>query len=72
MYQLNKMYTGTFILLPADKNWIYDPSKNAYHNCPAQHQVEVKLVSWRLEISEIELTYDDTENVMIIDGHTSP
>ena len=28
--------------------------------------------SWRLESSEIELTYDDTENVMIIDGHTLP
>ena len=30
------------------------------------------MVSWRLEISEVELTYDDTANVMIIDGHTLP
>ena len=70
VYQLNKIYTGTFTFMPADEKWIYDPTKNPYHNCPAHHQFEVKLVSWRLEISEVELTYDDTANVMIIDGHT--
>ena len=72
VYQLNKMYTGTFTFMPADKNWIYDPTQNPYHNCPAHHQFEVNLVSWRLEISEVELTYDDTSNDMIIDGHTLP
>ena len=72
VYQLNKMYTGTFTFMSADKNWIYDPTHNPYHNCPAHHQFEVNLVSWRLEISEVELTYDDTANVMIIDGHTLP
>ena len=72
VYQLNKMYTGTFTFMPADKNWIYDPTQNPYHNCPAHHQFEVNLVSWRLEISEVELTYDDTANVMIIDRHTIP
>ena len=45
VYQLNKMYTGTFTFMPADKNWIYDPTKNPYHNCPAHHQFEVNLVS---------------------------
>ena len=38
----------------------------------ANHQFEVNLVSWQLAISEVELPYDDTQNVMIIDGHTSP
>ena len=66
------MYTGTFTFMPADKNWIYGPTQNPYHNCPAHHQFEVNLVSWRLEISEVELTYDDTSNDMIIDGHTLP
>ena len=72
VYQLNKMYTGTITFMPADKNWIYDPAQNPYHNCLAHHQFEVNLVSWRLEISEVELTNDDTSNDMIIDGHTSP
>ena len=58
--------------MPADKNWIYDPIKNPLHNCPAHHQFEVNLVSWRLEISEVEFIYDDTANVMMIDGHTLP
>ena len=58
--------------MPADKNWIYDPTQNPYHICPAHNQFEVNLVSWRLEISEVEITYDDTANVMIIDGHTLP
>ena len=39
--------------------------KKSYHNCPAHHQFEVNLVNWRLEICQIESTYDDTENVMI-------
>ena len=72
VYQFNKMYTGTFTYMPADKNWMYDPLSNPYHNCPAHHQFEVNLVSWRFAISEIELTYDDTQHVMIIDGHTLP
>ena len=61
--------------MPADYDWIRDPSRNPYHNCPAlsqHHQVEVNFVSWRLEVSETDLTYDDTENVMIIDGHNLP
>ena len=70
VYQLNKMYTGTFGFMPADKNWIYDPTRKPYYNCPAHDHFGVNQVSWRLEVSEIEPTHDDTENVMIINGHT--
>ena len=56
VYQLNEMYTGPFTFMPADKDWIYDLSRNRYHNCPDHYQFEVNLVSWRLEVSEIELT----------------
>ena len=59
------MYTGTFTFMPADKNWRFDPTKSPHHNCPAHHQFEVNLVNWRLEFSEVELTYDDTANTMI-------
>ena len=38
VYQLNKMYTGTFTFMPADKNWTFDPTPNPYLNCPAHHQ----------------------------------
>ena len=72
VYRLNKMYTGTFTFMPAGKDWINDTNKNPSHNCPAHHLFEVNLVSWRLEIFEKELTYDDSQNVMIIDGHTLP
>ena len=72
VYQINKKYTAAFTFLPAHKDWICDPSKNAYHNCPAHHQFEVNFVCWRLEVSGIELTYDDTENVMNIDEHNLP
>ena len=30
------------------------------------------MVCWRLEISEVKFTYDDGENVIIIDGHALP
>ena len=66
------MYTGNFTYMPADKNWIYDPLRNPLHNYRAHHQFEVHLVSWRFGISEIELTYDDTENVTNVAGHTLP
>ena len=33
VYQLNKKFTGTFTFMPADKNWIYDPTQNPYYNC---------------------------------------
>ena len=33
-------------------------------------QHELLLQSWKLTISEIEITYDDKENKMIYDGHT--
>ena len=64
------MYTGTFTFMHSDKIWIYHPLKNPYHKCPAHHQFEVNLDSWRLEI--FELSYDDTENAMIIEGHNFP
>ena len=66
------MYTGTFACMPADKTWIYDPKNNPFHNCPAHHQFEVNLLSWRLSVSEVELTYVDTEILMAIDGHALP
>ena len=66
------MYTGTFTYMPADKSWIYDPKTNPFLNCPAHNQFEVTLLSWRLSVSEVELTYDDTENLMVIDGHALP
>ena len=56
------MYTGTFTYMPADKTWIYDPKNNPFHNCPAHQQLKVSLFSWGPSISEVELTYDDTEN----------
>ena len=72
VYKFNTMYTGTFTFMSANKTWLDDPLRNPLHNCPAYHQFEVNLVSWRLQISEIVLTCDDTEKVMIIDGHTLP
>ena len=72
VYNFNIMYTGTFTYMPADKTWVYDSKNNPFHNCPAHHQFEVNLLSWRLSVSEVELTYDDTENLMVIDGHALP
>ena len=48
--------------MTAEKDWIYEPSRNPYHNCLAHHLFEVNFVSWRLDVSAIELTYDDTDN----------
>ena len=55
--------------MPADETWLHDPLRNPLNICPAHHQFEVNLVSWRLQISEIDLTYVDTESFMKIDGH---
>ena len=70
--KFNTMYTGTFAFMLADKTWLYDPLRNPLYNCPTHHQFEVNQFSWRLQISEKDLTLDDTENAMIIDGPTLP
>ena len=72
MYIFNTMYTGTFTIMPADEFWIYDPTNNPFQNCPAHNQFEVNLLSWRVSVSEVELTYDDTENLMVINGRALP
>ena len=45
VFQLDRMYAGIFTFMPADKDWIFHPTSNPYHNCPAHHQFEVNLVS---------------------------
>ena len=70
--KMNAMYIGTFRLVYADKFWVHDHSRTPLHSCPAHHQFEVNLVSWRLQLSEIDLTYVGTEIVKIIVGHTLP
>ena len=62
------MYTDTFTYMPADKIWIYDPKNNPFSIFPAYHQFQENLRSWRLSVSEVELTFDDTETLMTIDG----
>ena len=72
VHNMNTRYTGTFTLMLADKTWLFDPLRNPLHNCPAHHQFEVNHVRWRLQNHDIDLTYDDTENFMIVDGPTLP
>ena len=72
MYIFNTMYTGTFTIMPADEFWIYDPTNNPLQNCPAHNQFEVNLLSWRVSVSEVEFTYDDTETLMAINGRALP
>ena len=72
VYNFNKMYTGTFTYMTADKLWLFDPKNNLFHNCPAHNQFEVNLLSGRLSVSEVELTFDDTENLMVIYRHAVP
>ena len=66
------MYTGTFTYMPEDKTLIYEQKTNHFHNCPAHNQFEVNLLSWRFSVSKVEPTYDDTENLIVIDGHAVP
>ena len=69
VYNFKTMYTGLFTLMPGDKLWIYVPKNNPFQNCPAHNQVN--LLSWRVSVSEVELTYDDTKNLMVMDGHAT-
>ena len=69
VYTFNTMYTDTFTYIPADKSWIYDPKTNPFHNCSAHNQFELNLLSCRLSVSEVEVTNDDTESLMVIDEH---
>ena len=72
VYNFNTMYTDTFAYKPAVISLVYDPKTNLFHNCPAHNKFKVNLISWRVSVSEVELTYDDTEKLMVIDGHGLP
>ena len=55
-----------------DTKDFYDPLKYPHHNCSAHQQFEANLVTWRLAVSEVELTNDDTTDGKIIGGHRLP
>ena len=57
--------------MSVDKTWMNKKGHNKYSSC-GYKQHELLLKSWKLTISEIEITYDDKENKMIYDGHTLP
>ena len=63
------MYTGTFTFMPAEEVGFIIQNEIVLIT---PRQFQVNLISWRLSVSKIVHTYDDTENVMIIDGHTLP
>ena len=62
------MYTDTIAYMPADKQWTYDRKKSPLQNCPALHETEIFL----LLVSQVELIYHYTSNVLIIDEIASP
>ena len=68
VYQYNKIYTGTFTYMPADKTWMYDPLRNPYNNSLQITYLKSTYLVGVLLYLEIELH----KNVMIIDGHTLP
>ena len=72
VYQNIEYYTSTFIVLPANKEWLSDSLNTPPQNCPSNHQFADNLIRWRLSIFELELTNDDTENVVSIDGQILP
>ena len=73
VYKFITMYTGTFTFMTTDEEWLNDHVKHPHQNCLAHHQFEQKLFSsGDFAASEKELIYDETENVVFIDGYTLP
>ena len=61
------MYTGTPAKMPANGELIFNPLNNSLQGCPDHHQFGIPLINLRLTVSQVQLTYSDTENKNMTD-----
>ena len=72
--KLNAWHIGTFVYDEHNPDWIVNFTQNKSSRCRSdrEHLITRTRKSWKLRITNAELTYDDKNNQMIHDGYILP
>ena len=67
--KLNAWFIGTFVYDKHDQDWIVNFTQNYYSRCRSDREHLTTRQSWKLRITNAEVTYDNKNNQMIHDGY---
>ena len=67
--KLNAGHIGTFVYDEHYQDWIVKFTQNYYSRCRSDREHLLTRQSWKLRITNAEITYDDKNNQMIHDGY---
>ena len=70
--KLNAWHIGTFVYDEHYQNWIVNYTQNHYLRCRSDREHLITRKSWKLRITNAEITYDDRNNQKIHDGYILP
>ena len=70
--KLNTFHYGAFAYITNSRKLVLDAKLKERSVCWDTYEYIIEKDSWSLIIREIELTYDDKENLLIYNGHTLP
>ena len=70
--KLNAWHIGTFVYDKHYQDWIVNFTQNHYSRCRSDREHLFTRKSWKLRISNAEVTYDNRNNQMIHDGYILP
>ena len=70
--KLNAWQIGTFVYDEHYQDWIVNFTQIYYSRCRSHREHLITRKSWKLRITNAEITYDDRNNQMIHDGYILP
>ena len=70
--KLNAWQIGMFVYDEHYQDWIVNFTHNSYSRCKSDKEHLFTRKSWKLRITNAEITYDDKNNQMIHDGYILP
>ena len=70
--KLNAWHIGTFVYDEHYQDWIVNVTQNYCSRCRSDREHLITRRSWKLRITNAEITYDDKNNQMIHDGYILP
>ena len=70
--KLNAWHIGTFVYDEHYQDWIVNFTQNYYSRCRSDREHLITRQSWKLRVTNAEITYDDKNNQMIHDGYILP
>ena len=70
--KLNAWHIGTFVYYEHYQDWMFNFTQNHYSRCRSGREHLTTRKSWKLRITDAEITYDNRNNQMINDGFILP